>query len=204
MSNWQIKGRYMESCNCEFICPCLTSNLSAKPSEEECKAAIALRIDEGSKDGLDLSGLSFIVVLHAPGPMDQGNIKVGLIVDEAASDDQTTAISEIATGAAGGPMEALGPLVGEVAGMEQRPIEFVEDGMTYTVKAGDMVEQTVEALPSVSREGQPVMMTNTCHPVSADLALAKASKSKFNAFGIDWFDSSGTRNGHFSSFEWAN
>ena len=44
-----------------------------------------MRIDEGEKDGVQLGGLAFIVLMHAPGPMGDGNIKVGLIVDECTA-----------------------------------------------------------------------------------------------------------------------
>ena len=103
MAKWNIEGDYMETCNCDFLCPCITSNLTAIPTEGDCKAAIAMKITKGEKDGVSLDGLSFIVLLHAPSAMADGNIKVGLIVDENASDEQTAAISDIATGAAGGP-----------------------------------------------------------------------------------------------------
>jgi hypothetical protein len=39
--------------------------------------------------------------------------------------------------------------------------------------------------------------------VNARLALARATKSLFNVFGISWDDSSGNRNGHFAPFSWA-
>ena len=102
MSSWHIEGQYMETCNCTYLCPCIASNLAAQPSEGDCKAAIAMRIDTGHKDGVKLDGLSFIVMLHSPAAMDQGDITVGLIVDERASDAQVEAISAIATSAAGG------------------------------------------------------------------------------------------------------
>ncbi|MDN3720556.1 DUF1326 domain-containing protein [Roseibium salinum] len=114
----------METCNCDFVCPCITSNLEAVPTEGDCKAAIAMRIDKGEKDGVRLDGLSFIALLWSPGAMAEGNIKVGLIIDERADEAQTAAITEIATGAAGGPMEALGPLVGEMAGVEKAAHQF--------------------------------------------------------------------------------
>lgn len=203
MSAWKIEGDYMETCNCAFLCPCITSNLSAKPTEGDCKAAIAMRIKTGEKDGVRLDGLKFIVVLHAPGAMADGDMKVGLIVDAAASDAQTGAIAEIATGAAGGPMAALGPLVGEVAGIERRPISFDSDGKTISVKAGDLVDQSLEAVMSALPEGGPITIDNVFHPVNSTLALARATKSTFSVFGIDWNDATGTRNGHFAPFSWA-
>jgi hypothetical protein len=203
MSSWTIEGEYMETCNCEYLCPCIFSNMTAKPTEGDCKVAIAMRIDKGQKDGVTLDGLSFIVVMQSSGPMIDGNMKVGLIVDEAADEAQTKAIADIVTGAAGGPMEALAPLVGEVAGIEKRKISFEKTGSTYSVTAGELVDQSLEAVESALPTGGPIMLENAAHPVSTSLALAKATHSKFHAFGIDWDDATGTRNGHFSSFSWA-
>ena len=203
MAGWRIEGQYMESCNCTFLCPCIGSNLTAAPSEGDCKAALALRIDKGQKDGVKLDGVTFIVLLHSPGAMAEGNMTVGLIVDERASDAQVKAIADIATGAAGGPMAALAPLVGKVAGVEKRPIRFETDGLKFSVKAGELIDQAIEAVPGPARPGEPIYLDNTCHPVNTKIALAKATRSRFDAFGIRWNDSSGTRNGHFAPFAWA-
>jgi len=203
MAGWHIEGEYMETCNCDFLCPCITSNLTASPTEGDCKAAIAMKIFKGEKDGVSLDGLSFIVLLHAPSAMSDGNIKVGLIVDENASDEQTAAIGDIATGAAGGPMEAMGPLVGEVAGVEKRPISFVSDGDKISVTAGELIEQEIEAVNSALPNGGPIKIDNVPHPVTTTLALARATKSRFNAFGVEWDDATGSRNGHFAPFAWS-
>ena len=203
MAKWRIEGQYMETCNCSFLCPCIGSNLTALPTEGDCKAALALRVDRGEKDGVRLDGVSFIVLLHSPKAMAEGNMTVGLIVDERASEKQVQAIADIATGAAGGPMAALAPLVGKVAGVEKRPIRFESDGLRYSVTAGELVEQALEGVPGPARPGEPIFLDNTCHPVNNRLALAKATRSKFNAFGIRWDDSSGTRNGHFAPFAWS-
>ena len=203
MASWRIDGQYMETCNCSFLCPCISSNLTAMPTEGDCKAAVAMRIDKGQKDGVKLDGLSFIVLMHSPKAMADGNITVGLIIDESASEKQVEAVTAIATGAAGGPMAALAPLVGRVAGVEKRPIRFEQDGMKFAVTAGELIDQAIEGVPGAARAGEPLYVDNTCHPVNAKLALAKATRSKFHAFGIDWNDSSGTRNGHFAPFAWA-
>ena len=203
MSTWQITGQYMETCNCAFLCPCITSNLTARPTEGDCKAAVTMRIDKGAKDGIKLDGLSFIVMMHSPGAMGEGNITVGLIVDDAATDQQLEAISAIATGAAGGPMAALGPLVGRIAGVERRPILFEADGLNRTVRAGELVDQACEGVASASAPGQAICIDNTAHPVNSRLSLAKATRSSFHVFGIDWDDTTGTRNGHFAPFTWA-
>jgi len=203
MSGWKIEGQYMETCNCSFICPCIGTNLAALPTEGDCKAAIALKIDRGAKDDVNLDGLAFIVMMHAPKAMAEGDIKVGLIIDEAADDRQAEAIAAIASGAAGGPMAALGPLVGEVAGIERRPIRFESDGLKFTVTAGELVNQTCEGVESAVAPGEPLYIDNVAHPVNSKLALARASTSSVHVFGIDWDDNSGTRNDHFAPFSWS-
>ena len=203
MAGWRVEGQYMETCNCTYLCPCISSNLAARPTEGDCKVAIAMRIDTGEKDGVKLEGLSFIVLIHAPKAMGEGNMTVGLIVDERATDQQAEAIGAIATGAAGGPMAALGPLVGRIAGVEKRPISFEVDGLKRSVKAGDLIDQACEGVPGPVRAGEPIHLENTCHPVNSTIALTKATRSRMHAFGINWDDASGTRNGHFAPFAWA-
>ena len=203
MTGWRIEGQYMETCSCTYLCPCAPSNLTARPTEGACEAAVAMKIDKGEKDGVKLDGLAFIVVLHSPGPMAEGNMTVGLIVDDRANDKQVEAIGAIATGAAGGPMAALAPLVGRVAGTEKRPISFESEGLKRAVRAGDLIDQACEGIAGRARPDEPIYLDNTGHPVNSRLALAKATRSRMHAFGIDWDDASGARNGHFAPFAWA-
>ena len=200
---WQIQGQYMETCNCAYLCPCIVTNLTGKPTEGGCKAVIGMQIEKGQKDGVRLDGLAFAVVVSSPGPMADGDMTVGLIVDERADQQQTDAIAAISTGAAGGPMAVLAPLVGRVAGVEKRPIRFDSQGMTFVFKAGELVEQACEGVASMADPNVPIYLDNTGHPANAKLALAKATRSSFHAFGIDWEDFSGTRNGHFAPFSWS-
>ena len=203
MGSWNIQGQYMETCNCALLCPCIWSNMAERPTEGDCKAAVAMHIEQGQKDGVKLDDLSFIVMLHSPGAMGQGNITVGLIVDDKASDAQTQAITDIASGAAGGPMAALAPLVGRFAGLEKRAIRFERDGLKYSVRAGELVDQACDGLESAVTPGEAIGLYNAAHPVNSRVSLAKATRSTFHVFGIDWNDASGTRNGHFAPFSWA-
>lgn len=200
---WRIEGHYMETCNCSFLCPCLPSTMTAKPTEGDCKAAVAMRVDTGEKDGVRLDGVSFILLLHSPSAMADGNITAGLIVDDRASDAQTAAIRSIALGEAGGPMAGLAPLVGKVAGVEKRPIVFSSTGLRHSVRAGELIDQECEGMAGAVRTDEPICLDNTTHPVNSKVAIAKATRSRFHAFGIDWEDTSGSRNGHFAPFAWA-
>lgn len=203
MATWQISGEYMETCNCTFLCPCLPSNMNDTPTEGNCKVAIAMRIDEGHKGDVKLDGLAFFVLLYAPGAMAQGNMTVGLVVDDKATDPQVEAITAIATGQAGGPIAALAPLVGKVAGVERRPVGFEVQGLTRTSSAGELVDQACEGLPSGVDPQWPICLDNVAHPVSTRVALAKATRSRLDAFGIQWADETGRRNAHFAPFSWS-
>jgi len=204
MADWHLNGQYMETCNCDLGCPCVLTNLAGTPTEGDCKAAWALQVRDGEKDGVKLDGVTFIVVLQSDGPIANGNLKVGLIIDDKVSDAQVEAIGAIASGAAGGPMAAVSPLVGEMVGIERRPISFVQDGLGYSVKAGELVDQELAGVPSATQKGEPIYLDNVAHPVSSKLAVATATRSRIHAFGIDWDDASGTRNGNFAPFAWSD
>lgn len=200
---WQIQGQYMETCNCAFLCPCIVTNLTARPTEGGCKAVMGMLIEQGQKDGVRLDGLGFAIVMSSPGPMADGDLTVGLIVDERADQEQTDAIAAISSGAVGGPMAVLAPLVGRTAGIEKRPIRFDAQGMTVAFQAGELVDQACEGVGSMADPGVPIYLDNTAHPANPKLALARATRSSFDAFGITWQDSSGARNGHFAPFSWS-
>ena len=199
---WSVEGQYFETCNCDYLCPCVTSNLTAQPDNGDCKVALAFQIERGSKDGVALDGLAFIVVARTPGAMGQGNWTVGVIIDDRASAPQADAILAIASGQVGGPMAHIAPAIGTFAGVERRPIKFTGDGRRYAVTAGDLVDQACEAAMASPNAVEPMALVNTGHPANSRLALAHATRSRIHAFGIAWDDSSGKRNGHFAPFHW--
>jgi hypothetical protein len=174
----------------------------AEPTEGDCKVALAFQIDHGSKDGVTLDGLAFIVVARTPGAMGKGNWTVGLVIDERASAPQADAILAIASGQAGGPMAHVAPAIGTFAGVERRPIIFSGDATRHAVTAGDLVDQECEAAMARPGAAEPMKLINVAHPAGTTLALAHASRQHIHAFGIDWDDASGKRNGHFAPFHW--
>jgi len=200
-AQWQVNGEYFEACNCDSVCPCPTSGLAARPTKGHCDAGLVFRIDRGQHAGTRLDGLSFAVLLHTPGPMIQGNWTVGVIVDERASAPQREALTAIASGQGGGPMAALGPLVGRFGGAEVKPIE--KNAMRRSVSIPGVLDLAIEGLPG-AKQDEPMYLDNVGHPAATRLALAKASRSHMHAFGIDWDETSGQNNGHFAPFAWSS
>jgi len=199
---WTARGDYFETCGCDYLCPCLSSNLAAPPSKGDCVFAFAFRVDQGRYGTVPLDGLCFAVAGIAPGPMIQGNWRVGLIVDERADADQEQAIAAIATGAAGGPMATLGPLISSFLGTQKKPIRFEKSGLRRAVVIPGVLDQAVEGVPSMGNPDEPLVIDNSMHPVNPRVALARATKSVISAFGLSLNDSTGRNNGHFAPFSW--
>ena len=198
---WQISGEYFEACSCDSVCPCPTSGLAARPTKGSCDAGLVFHVQRGQYGSTRLDGLSFAVLLHTPGAMFQGNWTVGLVLDERASKEQREALTTIASGQGGGPMAALGPLIGTFAGTEAKPIKIESSGMRRAVSIAGMLDLAVEGIPGAN-QGEPIYLDNVGHPAASRLALAKASRSHMHAFGIDWDETSGRNNGHFAPFAW--
>jgi hypothetical protein len=197
---WKISGRYMETCNCDYVCPCPLTGL-AETTHGTCIFAMAFRVDEGRFDKVSLSGIKFLVIGRTPGNMGEGNWEVGVIVDDAASPEQKEAVGAIAGGQAGGPMANLAPLLGKFLGLEARPIEFKGNDGSWSVVVPDRVDQAVEGVRGLG--GEFLHLDNTGHPASNRLGLGHATHSRIHAFGIDFEDASGRNNGHFAPFSWS-
>ena len=61
MSNtaWKISGDYFETCNCDYLCPCLSTNLAGDPTHGHCNVALAYHIENGHYGDVTLDDLCF-------------------------------------------------------------------------------------------------------------------------------------------------
>jgi hypothetical protein len=198
--SWTLKGSYAETCSCDLMCACNFS-FDHGATYDYCRAALAFNIREGEIDGTDVSGLKAAFVIDTPKVMTDGNWKLAVFIDDQASDEQADKLTAVFTGQIGGPMEALGPLVGEVLGVERVPIEMEDDGTRHTVRVGDAIDFEIEDIvPFGVETGEPVRMTGMFHPVGSTLTAAEATRSKINAMGIEYEGKSGLST---SEFSWA-
>src|SRR5689334_20756179 len=140
---WKIEGTYFETCSCELVCPC-TASLALGASYDRCKVTLVFHVQTGEVDGTDVGGLTVAALADTPKVMTDGDWKLGVFIDSAASDEQAEKLGAVFSGQLGGPMAALGPLVGESLGVERAPIEVREDGLKHSVKIGDAVDFEIE------------------------------------------------------------
>lgn len=200
---WKISGQYHETCNCDFICPCVPGQMAVRPTKGSCMFAMAFQIERGQYGSVSLDGLGFIILGMTPEAMGKGNWTVGVIADERASTAQRDAITAIASGAAGGPMAALSGLVGSFAGVESAPIHFDRNGRKWSVTSSKLVDMAAESAMGIAPGAtDPLMLDNTGHPAANRFALARASRSHIHALGLDWDDVSGHNNGQYAPFSW--
>ena len=45
MASWQMTGEYFETCSCDYVCPCILTNMAGKPSKGWCNFAMVFHID---------------------------------------------------------------------------------------------------------------------------------------------------------------
>lgn len=195
---WKLEGTYFENCSCDVICPC-TASMSLGATHDRCKVTLVFHVAEGEVDGTDVSGLTVAAVCDTPKVMTDGGWRLGVFIDDQASDEQAEKLGAVFGGRLGGPMEALGPLIGENLGMERAPIEVREDGLRHSIRIGDAVDFEVEdVVPFGVESGEPARIVGIFHPVGSELTVSRATHSRVDAFGIAYEGMAGFSASHFA------
>jgi hypothetical protein len=182
------------------MCPCnLTFDHGA--TYDFCRATLAFDIRDGEIEGTDVRGRRVVAIIDTPKVMTDGNWRLGMFVDDQATDEQFDKLTQVFGGRLGGPMAALAPLVGEVVGIERAAIELDHDGLRHGVRVADAIDFEVEDIvPFGVEDGRPVRFDGMFHPVGSNLTMAEARRSRIDAFGIRYEGKTGLST---SEFSWA-
>jgi hypothetical protein len=195
---WNVKGSYFETCSCDLMCPCNLS-LDHGATYDFCRVTLVFNVKEGQVDEVDVGGLTVAAIADTPKVMTEGNWRLGIFIDDKASDEQMEKLLGVFSGQLGGPMEGLAPLVGENLGVERAPIEIREEGRRHSVTIGDAIDFEIEDIvPFGVETGRPVRFDGMFHPVGSDLTMAEAKRSSINAFGIQYEGKTGLSKAEFS------
>ena len=198
--SWSLKGSYVETCSCELMCPCNFS-FDHGATYDYCRVTLVFNIREGEIEGTDVSGIVVAAIAETPKVMTEGNWRLGMFVDDGASDEQVEKLTAVFGGQKGGPMAGLVPLVGEMLGVQRVPIQVVDDGLRHSVRIGDAIDFEIEDIvPFGIETGEPVRLVGMFHPVSSELTAAEAKRSRIDAFGISYEGKTGLST---SAFSWA-
>jgi hypothetical protein len=104
LAGWQLAGSYLESCNCEAICPCrrIDGVMGGRSTYGDCLGALSWRVEEGHADGLDLGGEGVVLATRYSDDVEGSPWSFVLYLDERADDAQREALTAIFTGASPG------------------------------------------------------------------------------------------------------
>jgi hypothetical protein len=199
---WRLEGTYIENCNCDIVCPCVASAVAAPATYDRCNVVLAWHIEAGEVDGTDVSDLSVVLVVDSPRQMSEGNWRVGMFMDDRASDEQAEKLGGIFSGQMGGPLANLVPLISENLGMEVASIEHIDDGLRHRVRVGNAIDVEIEDLVSpFDPDGPLPKLTETKHPANSELTPARTLSGRVQGLGID-FSGEG-KSGLSTPFSWA-
>ncbi len=197
---WNLTGSYSETCSCELMCPCNLS-LDHGATYDFCRATLAFNLRQGTVEGTDVAGRKVVLIADTPKVMTEGNWRVGVFIDNDATDAQFDALVQVFSGQLGGPMAGLAPLIGEMLGVQRASIELEDDGLVHSVRVDDLIDFEIkDIVPMGVETGEPVRFSGMFHPAGSDLTMAEARRSQISAFGIEYEGKTGLSK---SDFSWA-
>jgi hypothetical protein len=139
---YNLQGTLLEACSCNVLCPCW---IGEDPDKGTCDTFLSYHFDHGEVNGVDVSGLSMVLLAKIPGNvLVPKTWKVIVLVDDRATDEQVQALTDAYTGKLGGPLADLAQFVGEVVALERVQITHQVKGGSGVLKAGEYITASME------------------------------------------------------------
>jgi hypothetical protein len=170
----------IEFCSCKVLCPCWLG--PAQPDQGWCSGAIVFDIQQGTADGVDLSGAKVAFAADWPGDFWAGNGTARLYLDAAANAAQRRELEAIFSGRQGGLLEPLfAAVITQWLPAQTAPIALQREA-TLTITVGNVGHVTVQ--PLQDQAGQPT----TVQGAAAQAAFQSASMQLASSKGSRWSD----------------
>ena len=124
---WEMRLDYVETCNCNYGCPC---NFSGYPTDGFCEALVAYHIRDGRFGKVKLDNLDVVYAAAWPKAIHQGGGTLRLYFSQDASAEQRDALLRIFSGQAkgSGPFELFAGTMATIEEPVGAPIEVRIDG----------------------------------------------------------------------------
>jgi hypothetical protein len=166
---WSISGTYLESCNCDPICPCRTvgGRKGGRSTHGVCMGALSWEIQDGGTDEVSLSGMRAVLALTYDDDEPGSPWDYVLFLDDRADADQRGLLEAIFLGRLGGTPAQQFPWVfkpGRLIATRLAPIEidhaekrgWFRAGKEVTVRVGEPIadqEPVTCVIPGHHRSG---------------------------------------------------
>jgi hypothetical protein len=171
---YRVRGSYLESCNCDAICPCrrIDGRAGGRSTHGVCEGALSWLIDEGHAGDVELDGLGAVLVSRYSDDERGSPWTFALLVDERGEDRQREALGKIFSGQLGGSALDHFPWAwkaSEPLGIEPARIEIDHTPGRGWFRSGDAVtvrvagpyqgDETVTCvIPGHDRTGREVVL----------------------------------------------
>lgn len=163
---YRLRGRFLEACDCEVLCPCWVGQ---PPDSGECSGLFAWDIEDGEVAGRPVPGCRVVSVSHHEGERGGARQKVAVFVDgptDVLTDEVASDLVRVFSGQAGGPLGALGGLLGELVnapdgdGSKVRreiSLDYGRHGrVDLSVRQGQRSETQTSVEPLLGERRQPI------------------------------------------------
>jgi hypothetical protein len=197
VGSWRVRGTYLESCNCDAICPCrrIAGTPGGRSTHGICMGALSWRVQEGSWGGADLDGLAAVLAVRYDDDEPGSPWEHWLYVDERGDAEQRYALEQVFLGRAGGSTVEHFPWAWKASrllGVSAARIEIdhtptrgwfrVRDHVTVRVGGGVPGGETVTCvIPGHDRAGH--------ERVVSELAVSGAGPLDFRYEGVCAYES---------------
>src|SRR5918996_738346 len=174
--NWYMKADYVETCNCDYGCPC---NFTGFPTYGFCRTLWLLHIKSGNfGNNIKLDGLDIIYAASWPKAIHEGNGTFQLFITKNADEKQREALVSIFSGQAkgDGPFALFAPTYKYVLDPQFVDINARIDGRRSSFSVPGIMDVQVENfINPVTGEEQD---TRVDIPKGFIWKLAEAAKTK--------------------------
>ena len=175
---WKLSGQILESCSCSLVCPCVFG--PAKPTQGWCSGALVFDVQQGSSDGVNLSGTKVVFAVDLPGDFVTGNGTGRLYIDQGASADQRRELEAVFTGKKGGAFGMLNSLMSKWLPTEIVKTEIVPD--QSSVKVGAVGQLKLQ--PVKTEDGRQTTLQHA--PVLVGFGIERSNLARGD--GSQWSD----------------
>ena len=199
---WQIDMDYIESCNCNYACPC---NFIGYPTDGKCETMVGYHISKGSYGDTPLDNTNLVMAASWPGAIHHGNGTVRLHIDESTTEAQRDAIMMIFSGRAkgSGPFELFSTTFSNIETPVFTRVEVHVDGRNSWFRVPGMLDVQLEPFTNpVSGEVQDIQVHMPEGFIFKKALAAKTRVMKLLGIGPLSYDHAG-QNAFFAEVSYA-